>query len=333
AAGLVLGLQASDAPLAPAAPAAVAISEGTTTVDGVVDLRAGGVQVRVDGRARVTVAPDGPIAALGASADPDATLPEALIVVPGTAGSTPLAEPGREGGPSIGTDGAPAPVAWQASAGRGDGGLARGGPGAASTPGRFVVTVQVERGSAVIGAEGRSVPVAAGESHTFSPSVIVASHPADNDDSVPPFHGEPVPGLDRADEQESVARRAVTLASELARGADGTPEIDGEDQIAVALESVPGAELLDLDCDSRPCLAVFDYTGDDPAWRDALAYAIAEQLSADVVLTEGQVEVEGETLDLVAVAIDNGKEPRVRRTEDDHRARGALAAIARELTE
>lgn len=354
AAGVVLGLNSPDAPLAPEAPAAVAISEGTTTVDGSVDLRAGDVRVRVDGRARVTVTPDAAMARYDGAPYEDAPR-----IVYGGAGPTEVAPDAVAAYASPFEHVRERIVASWSTVVGGAAPAPTGAPGAAvsaeptrtaaSTPAPSVpnyrVTVQVERGGAQVAYDGLSVALAVGESRTFHAGGMKADRPQEggHDAFDTPY------GTSSEMHEQRDLDRAVRLAAALARTAsrDGgetatgassdVPRVGGplhdEDRLLSVLEGVPGADLVDIDCSTRPCLALIDYTGDDEAWTDTLGTALASSFDAGVTLTESEVEVEGVLLGLVAVSVDSGKSAGVERAPKNERARSALRDLERELTE
>ncbi|MDP2310854.1 MAG: hypothetical protein Q8P18_32850 [Pseudomonadota bacterium] len=359
AAGVVLGLHT---PQAPSAPAAVAVSEGTTTVDGSVDLRAGDVRVRVDGRARVTVEPgsraatrDAPDAATAKNVHAPIT-GEALAARPER---TPERPAGRypEQPPELAAGAPDSPetsaaelvregfvAAWSAVGGNaaptqpfelGAPSL-RGGTAANTSAPSYRVTVEVERGAAHVASDGLSVALAVGESRTFDAGSLSAT----------PAHGGGADGTPSELHDQRDIKRAVSLGAALARTAAAaradTPKAGGplqdEERLLSVLEGVPGADrfetgLLDIDCSARPCIALLDYTGDDAAWADALGAALAKGYDAGVTLTERQVDADGGSFGLVAVSIDEGRSAGVAHAPEDERARAALDELEKDLIE
>jgi hypothetical protein len=361
AAGVVLGLNAPGTPPASEAPAAVAISEGTTTVDGTVDLRAGDVRVRVDGRARVTVTPDETLAARDASSARTDGAPYAGVATGVIAHQTAVAtyaspaEVVRErivaawttvvGAPAASTRIPSAAVATNTATNT----STTATPSAPTQPApNLRVTVQVERGEARVAHDGLSVALAVGESRTFESGSLDAGKPRGGGRFDAPDNGTASESHDQRD-----IDRAVGLAAALARtsaGRDGagregadptsgadTPEITGalydEERLLAVLEGVPGADLIEIDCTVRPCIALLDYTGDDAAWTDTLGAALAKGFAAGVTLTSREVEIDGGAFGLAAVTVDEGAPEGVRDAPNDKRARAALRDIERELTE
>ncbi len=336
AAGVVVGLQGPAAYAPPVAPTEIALSEGTTTIDGAAHLRAGDVRVRIDGRAHVTVEPGTSIhgaagvvivgSAAAVVADPGH--PEAAAELRYAA--SPAAGPVADAAPSpTRFDGTGAPVASAARV---------QDPGVQT----LRVTVEVERGSAVVDGEGAAVAMAAGESRAFAAHPVEIPRPREGS-GAPSTGTVTVPTLTIAEEQKDITRRTVTLSGGLTRGDDADhldldPDLGPDARMYAALEAVPGAELLDVDCSSRPCVAIYDYVGDDPAWRDALGEALAEGYDGGVVLLGKDLEVDGGPLGLAVVSLDERKPRGVHGAHDgdgdrDRRIRGALADIERELSE
>jgi len=327
AAGVLLGRQAPGAPKPERA--AVALSEGSTTIDGAADVHAGDIHVRVDGRARVTVH----------DTDPAAPIAPAVVVIatrsdaPASSVAPLAAAPGaaRVAAPVL----APDAVAARTSAARG-------------TPAR-TVTIAVERGAAVVTAVGGPVTVAAGEARRFdtggaevsTPRAVATSPTAPSLDVAPSTPESVAPGgrrivtLDGGEQLRSLTRAPFetedgTADAEPGAGrADEYGTLSDEDALDAALDSVPGADLFDIDCVGGPCVALFDYDGTDAAWRDQLGAALAEALDAEVTLTSGDAA----GLGLVAVTVDTKRDRRVRTDENAARAGQALDKLERELTE
>ncbi len=349
AAGVALGLNAPGTPPASDTPAAVAISEGTTTVDGTVDLRAGDVRVRVDGRARVTVTPDQALAARddGPTASATHTPDAAPVVIIDEAPVATYASPAelvRERIVAAWTTVVRAPPATtRTPAANPSPAVATNTTTAAPSSANYRVTVQVERGEARVAHEGLSVALAVGESRTFESGSLDAGKPRGGGRFDAPDSGTASQSHDQRD-----IDRAVRLAAALARtaaGRDGTnptsgadtPEITGalydEERLLAVLEGVPGADLVEIDCTVRPCIALVDYTGDDAAWTDTLGAALAKGFAAGVTVTSRELEIDGGAFGLAAVTVDEEAPEGVRDAPNDKRARAALRDIERELTE
>ena len=293
AAGVLLGQQAATGTAAPGR-ASVALTEGSTTIDGAADVRAGDVHVRVDGRARVTVTDADPAAPGAPTVVVIAARSEAPVSVAAPLAAAPTAARVSEAFPA-----APAALA------------ARATPALHAAPAR-TVTIAVARGAAVVATVGGPVTVAAGQARRFdaagaevaAPEAVAASPSLASPSVVP----DAEPGTGRPDEHAT---------------------LDDEERLEAALDAVPGVDLFDIDCVGGPCVAIFDYDGADPDWREQLGAALAEALDVQVTLTSGDAD----GLGLVAVSIDADHPARVRTDERAARAGKALDKLERELTE
>jgi hypothetical protein len=131
----------------------------------------------------------------------------------------------------------------------------------------------------------------------------------------------------------SLASPSVVPAAPDAEPGTGRPDehatLDDEERLEAALDAVPGVDLFDIDCVGGPCVAIFDYDGADPDWREQLGAALADALDVQVTLTSGDAD----GLGLVAVSIDADHPARVRTDERAARAGKALDKLERELTE
>jgi hypothetical protein len=318
AAALALGVGIGATLDAPAAPARLALGAGHSVVEGDVDVRAGDLDVRVDGRVHITVTPaadrtsadaelvhiDGPSAAPARRA-------AARAIAPADA-SAPAVDTTRPtvAGPSL-AGAAPVPF------------LSRG---TLDRPGT-VITLRVESGDAVIATDSGPVRVASGETRSFddggrssvpgrSPEVPArgpgnASAP---DADVP---------VTRAD--EALAHKELPLGDGGRLGRvvaaldPGTPK--GPDEVSERLHTdeveallldvetaVASAELADLDCDALPCVAVFAGTDSDTAWIDDVRDALAARAGARLLVLSA-VEAQEDGLYAVAIAPPGARVP------------------------
>lgn len=283
AVGVGVGFAARDAD---DAPARLSLAAGESVVDGDVDVRAGDLDLHVDGRARITVTPP------GARADADAA---SLVVVHGAVAETvgtarTRAAPTVVAAPQVargsverGGAAAPAPVRYSgvASVGR-----------AAAESGAGTVTVEVERGDAVVRAAGVDVRVAAGQTRTFppggAPEVVPAPRGPDPAAAEPTGPRPPEVRVDQAVARRDLPFDGADVLSRVLAVLETTPTewptdlaepwlADGVAARLLEVEAlVADATLADLDCDEYPCVAVYVATGAGPLAEDSLHAALRE---------------------------------------------------------
>lgn len=276
-------------PAPPAAPAQVELPSGDSVVDGDVVVQAGDVRVHVDGRARITVEPAATNAAL------------VVIDAPTVSTYTTPAAP-RDALLSVeraGVSGQPATTGADIIP-------------VTTTVGTFV-RVQVERGVAIIGVEGGSTRLAAGESRSYgerrqatperaelAPTVADASTATPDAVPVQPVVTSKDPHRNQLAARTTVAR--VPRDDERPTG-----EVVTADTVSEHLESLAfgGVSLVSLRCDALPCVAVYSWDGDRADWESMLIDDLVSSLPGELAIQQVSAEllVAGEKIETTSIAI------------------------------
>lgn len=352
AVGVAFGLNAETPGATPDTPAAVAIADGTAVIEGTVDLRAGDVHVRVDGRARVTVEPvyiavtrherAAPAAVQATEyvyAGPERVASDATLPVRAQERFVAASSTG-----SAGTPGAAPPSPTGNNAVQPNAAYLAADTSATPSPANVRVTVELELGSAQVAYNGLSTALNVGETRTFG-----MGHPTV--DGLPSGLQGGQAGTTSEMRDHRDRDRARSIATSLARilsgvgsdptdpygGADNGPPRMGtalhdEGRLLAALDSMPNAYLLDLDCSTHPCMAFVEYTGDRSDWADLLGATLAHEYDAGVSMTQADVAgPDGTLVRLLAVAVDDDLTAGVDQAPENKRARTALSDLGHEL--